>query len=161
MWVFQDRRRGGELRSELVLSWEVDTSAFSDDFTPEEVDAVELWHLWRKRYGDVEHKLLGAGWLSILWSVEDGESNWGVFAPFSNQDLNVKEEDFLARYTWPRNADTGEDLRWTDLVVEDKHWTPGRGNKGGFIQEATGWKPGLLQPYVHIPSIARAAGLEL
>lgn len=159
MWVFEDRRDGTEVRSNLGLSWEVDLSAYSDDFDPAEIDAVELWSEWRRIYRDYAHPVLGEGWFSILWSVEDGESHWSEFAPFANHDLMTEGIGFFDRFTWPRDADTDEPLRWTELPVFDRRWSPGHADRGGFVQEATGWKPGLLQPYVHIPSLAKAAGL--
>jgi len=39
------------------------------------------------------------------------------------------------------------------LPVQDKLWRPGQAGKGGFIQEATGWKPAILQPFVYLQSL--------
>jgi len=41
------------------------------------------------------------------------------------------------------------------------HWNARRGDKGGFIQEATGWKPSILQPFVSVETLAEASGGRL
>jgi len=74
----------------------------------------------------------------------------------------------MATYSWPRtssrsargpvNAKTGEPLNWFALPVVDKRWNTRRADKGGFIQEHTGWKPSVLQPYVYLPSLMEARG---
>ncbi len=38
--------------------------------------------------------------------------------------------------------------------------TPDHADKGGFIQEATGWKPSPLQPFVNVETLAAACGLR-
>ena len=54
------------------------------------------------------------------------------------------------------NSVTGEELNWLTLPVVDKLWNRKRADKGGFIQEATGWKPAIFQPYVYLPSLMSA-----
>ena len=65
-------------------------------------------------------------------------------------------KDFLSFFTWPEDAETGKPLNWLELPVVDKLWRPNRADKGGFIQEATSWKPSILQPYVYLSSLERA-----
>lgn len=65
-------------------------------------------------------------------------------------------EDFLSFFEWPVHPATGERLNWLTLPVVNKRWTRRRATKGGFIQQAAGWKPRILQPYVYIPSLASA-----
>lgn len=62
-------------------------------------------------------------------------------------------DDFLTFYSWPVNARSGDPLNWLTLPVVDKAWNSKRAGKGGFIQEATGWKPAILQPFVFLPSL--------
>ena len=57
---------------------------------------------------------------------------------------------------WPVDAETGDELDWLALPVVDKLWNSKRGDKGGFIQEATGWKPSILQPHVFLPALIDA-----
>jgi hypothetical protein len=162
MWYFVHKGSGGtEWRGELGLDWEVNTTAYSDDFTPDETDAYELWDLWMREYGRTyEHKQLGKGWIPIYWSVKGlGALRIHEQAPFANEFLDEETENFLTHFTWPKNEDTGTDLRWTTLPVVDKQWLPGHADKGGFVQEATGWKPGALQPVVYLPNLSKAARL--
>ena len=65
-------------------------------------------------------------------------------------------EEFLVHFTWPVNSVSGERLSWLDLPLVDKLWNSQRGDKGGFIQQATGWKPSILQPYVYLPALTSA-----
>ena len=80
--------------------------------------------------------------------------------PFQfNHTLDLPDENFLSFYGWPAHSATGEQLNWLTLPVLDKRWNAKRADKGGFIQEATGWKPSILQPFVYLPGLAKASGL--
>ena len=57
-----------------------------------------------------------------------------------------------------RPGGNGERLNWLLLPVEDKLWNAKQANKGGFIQEATGWKPSILQPFVYLPALLKGTG---
>ncbi|MBC2868546.1 hypothetical protein H1R13_27335 [Streptomyces mexicanus] len=57
------------------------------------------------------------------------------------------------------HAETGERVNWMRLPVMDRGWNGTTADKGGFIQEATGWKPSPLQPTMDFIQIGRAAGL--
>jgi len=151
MWSFQDRRQGREIRAELELHWEVMGDPISDDYTPDEADARELWRLWLDPYGRGEHDARpGPGWVQIYWTVqataEDLRTSENAPHAYAEEPPG---EDFLTHFTWPRDDQTGEDLRWPALPVCDKFWNDERADKGGFIQEATGWKPGAYQPLAH------------
>ncbi|NER28870.1 MAG: hypothetical protein F6J89_14840 [Symploca sp. SIO1C4] len=61
--------------------------------------------------------------------------------------------DFLNYFTSPVHFKTGEPLNWLSLPVVDKLWNNQRADKGGFIQEATGWKPSILQPFVYLRAL--------
>ncbi|MQS05680.1 hypothetical protein FNX48_000345 [Streptomyces sp. IF17] len=54
---------------------------------------------------------------------------------------------------------TGEPVNWLRLPVVDRSWNAKASQKGGFVQEASGWKPSALQPTMNVVEIARAAGL--
>ena len=68
------------------------------------------------------------------------------------------DEDFLTFFSWPMHAVTGQPLNWHSLPVVDQYWNASRADKGGFVQEATGWKPGILQPHVYLPTLIDACG---
>ena len=73
----------------------------------------------------------------------------------ASETIEPDPEDFLSYYSWPVNSKTGERLNWLTLPVIDKRWVGKHGEKGGFIQEATGWKPAVLQPFVYLPSLLK------
>jgi hypothetical protein len=159
-WRFKSLESGVEFEMPLSLYWEINGDPITDDYTPEEISARELWDLWVERYG--------SNVMPIMWMVH-GDAK-AEFAPPSLQpqlrdllsrDLKSdSEEGFLAYYPWPVDSATGEHLRWSSLPVEDKLWRPGNATKGGFIQEATGWKPSPLQSHADIKILAMAAGLK-
>ena len=47
-------------------------------------------------------------------------------------------------------------LNWLEIPVRDKLWNPQRADKRGFIQQATSWKPSILQPYLDLPALTSA-----
>jgi hypothetical protein len=153
-------RRGGYVRPAvpLHLSWELECDPISDDYYQYEISAYGLWCKWISQYvvprlaAPTDHPPRHVG---IYWSVV-GDSMYEA-APF--QALPWLSEDFLTYFQWPTNAATGKRLRWADLPVDDKLWRPGRVDKGGFIQELTGWKPSPLQPSVDIDQLAAMSGL--
>ncbi|MFG3702407.1 hypothetical protein ACGF5C_31670 [Micromonospora sp. NPDC047620] len=162
IWTFRSRASGYRKEEPLRLYWELHCDPISDDWLPDEISAEELWRLWITRYPRDEQAeaQFGTGAMRIWWFV-DGHS---VFegAPFQHPGASRQgADDFLAHYTVPINVNTGEHIQWTRLPVVDKLWQPGRADKGGFIQEATGWKPSPLQPYVDVRQLARAARLAL
>jgi hypothetical protein len=165
MWYFVHTKSGTEWRGELALYWELEGSAVSDDYSPEDTDAYELWQIWRRHYpNDYEHTKLGKGWIPIYWAVTGvGDLKTFERAPFANEfltdALGKESENFLTHFTWPEQEETRELLRWTTVPVVDKHWRRGQADKGGFVQEATGWKPGPLQPVIYLPNLAKAARL--
>ena len=138
----------------LVAYWEVEGDPISDDYTPDEITAVKLLDLWAKKYG----KKYEDGLIPINWSIRAKE---GVFEsmPFAFdhfQNRQQPQEHFLTFYSWPKSAATDQPLNWLKLPVVDKRWNKKRADKGGFIQEVTGWKPGILQPFVYLPALLNA-----
>jgi len=144
-----------------VLYWEANLDPISDDYTTDEIGAGELFDRWRGRLtdGDGWSQRLGEPWVDVWWSVTTPEIA-GTYerAPFESHgyDWLVGADHFLTHFTWPMNADTGEPLNWLRLPVLDKLWRPGQGDKGGFIEEATGWKPSALQSYVNVETLVQA-----
>ncbi len=155
-WRYRRRRGGTEVVSALELWWELDFDAITDDYTPEEIGAVELWHTWVSQIRDRSSydSQLGVPWVPIWWFVQDAEARLFERAPFARPS----HEDFLSHFTGPVAADSGEAINWLRLPVVDRLWRPGRADKGGFIQEASGWKPHALQRAVEL-TLFEAAGL--
>lgn len=155
---------GGRPRVQpLRLYYEIPNDPISDDYTPDDVDAAELFERWRcTGITDREAEyLFGPGALRIHWYIEGP----GVFerAPFPILFPREKAPHFLDRFTFPYDAATNPVtvVDWYDLPVVEKAWRSGLLPdgvvlKGGFIQEATGWKPRPLAPFVNVRNLDRA-----
>lgn len=163
-WKFSSKRSGYEKNERLALHWEPDGSAMSDDYLPDEADARELWRKWVDRYGDSyhqEHPAVYAAWnVPIYWFV--ASVGGGTFEGAPHQAIPSEflfGEDFLTHFTHPVHGSTGEPVNWMRLPVLDRGWNAKQADKGGFIQEATGWKPSPLQPVMDVRQVAQAAGV--
>ena len=149
-WWVQFRGRDKRWECSLSAYWEVAGDPISDNYTPDEISAPDLLALWAKRYRR-EHK---GGLVPIHWFVQSDAGQFETM-PFAYNHFGGKYqlEDFLHFYRWPVHAVSGQPLNWLSLPVVDKLWNEQGGDKGGFIQEATGWKPSILQPFVYLPSL--------
>jgi len=149
-WKVTSKRTASERELPLVAFWEVDGDPVSDDYTPDEISAEALFGRWVKLVeGQYPDDLVPIHW--FVYSPQGG-----LFERMPFQFQHVKEppaEDFLTNYLWPVHPKSGERLNWLTLPVADKLWQKGRADKGGFIQQATGWKPSVLQPTVYLPSL--------
>jgi hypothetical protein len=140
-YTYSNKHTGHEFREQLVLTYEIGGSPISDYYSPDETDAEELFNVWAARYGETED-----GFQRIAWYVTTpGFSRVLEFAPYDP----IFESSFLTDFTWPVDDD-GQPLNWMTLPVQDLHWRIGQADKGGFIQEATGWKPGAMQDRVYM-----------
>ena len=153
-WEFRNIRRDYPAkRARLTAVWELYVDPMSDDYTPDDIDAQELFLLWAKRvkadYPD--------GLIPIYWSVHAPQDGIYETMPFQHQFPDI--ENFLTFFTWPTNPVTRDRLNWLTLPVVDKLWNSRRADKGGFIQEATGWKPSILQPHAYLPALVSAMNL--
>lgn len=150
LWNYRNKPSGEQRGpTTLALSWEVVGDPITDDYTPAEASADELWARWVRKYPDPVKP--------VYWSVISPRGE-GVaeFAPFLGDGDG---EDFLTVYTWPLHATSGERVRWAALPVLDKLWDAKHSDKGGFIQSATGWKPAPFQTTVDTALLAKASGL--
>ena len=156
-YEFKTRENGYEWNTPLTLIWEVNGSPMSDDYLPDEIEAVDLLRKWADRYEETD------GWVSIAWFVESVDLTSGVLegAPFQSHRYPEfpDMDNFLTVFTWPVDSSNGEPLNWFDLPIEDGAWNERKSTKGGFIQEATGWKPAHFQDRVHVPTLFAAARL--
>lgn len=137
----------------LKVYWELDDSSISDDYTPDEISPKKLFNKWvslvREKYpNDLIH---------IMWFVEvKGNRGSGFeFMPFQYIPPNLKHKptNYLDHWSHPIDCETDKPLNWLSLPVPDRLWNSKSYDKGGFIQQATGWKPSILQPYVYLPSL--------
>ena len=124
----------------------------TSDYSPNEIDARELFYIWKKQ---VERKYDG-NLIPISWYVKRGERGKPEYMPFQYEHFKgLARKNFLSFFTEPINVATGEKLNWLTIPVIDKLWSAENGGqKGGFIQEATGWKPSALQPFVYLPALS-------
>lgn len=147
-WTFTHRYSPGPTPSyqaqPIELWWWLDGDSITDDYTADEISADKLFYDWLQR-----PSIKDAEDLNIAWMVHPVSEE----IPFIGA-----EEDFLSFYTWPRHSETEEQLKWTQLPVRDKAWNVERGDKGGFIQEHTGWKPSPFQRTLHLPTLLKAIG---
>ena len=149
IWTVKSLRSDYEWEGELLAYWEVNYDPISDDHTPQEISAEELFNLWVDKVKEKYPNEL----IPILWCV--ASKGKFEFMPFQFQSYELGQ-DFLTHFTWPISKETSEHLNWLALPVVDKLWNDKRADKGGFIQEFTGWKPGILQPYVYLPSLLQS-----
>lgn len=141
----------------LEYVWELDGSSISDNYcsdpdcedyaSPDQL--LRIWLEWRKKRGENNSVA------DVYWGVHGSRGTF-EHAPFATGPSAEWEEDFLTGYTWPVRVDTGERVRWPGLPVADSLWRGDHGSpaaqmdKGGFIQELTGWKPSPLVPQVNL-----------
>lgn len=142
----------------LSLSWSVYNDAISQNYTFEEASTTALWGSWItaidwQRVADTYR--LSPGVLPISWLVDPVTELLPTFT-----ELDETEANFLTYYSWPTHDETDERVQWSRLPVNDKVWNADVWMRGGFIQEATGWKPSPLQRSVDIPVLAKASGLR-
>lgn len=153
IWKAKSRCTNYEWESKLGAYWEVDYDPISDDYTPEEISADELFGLWVRKVSET----YSDGLIPVLWYVTGYDKRIFEFMPFQFNEFDTNRySDFLDYFTWPINKETGDRLNWLALPVVDKLWNSNRGDKGGFIQEVTHWKPGILQPYVYLGSLLQS-----
>jgi len=155
-WKFEGRRSGEKWSVTLRAYWEVVLDPLSDDFRPDTMSASSLMKLW---LGRIEGRKFPNGLIPIYWYVDSPGSDVFESMPFQYQHyLGQTREDFLSFFTWPTKMDTEERLNWLELPVVDKSWNSDCADKGGFIQEATGWRPAILQPFVYLDSLTNTLG---
>lgn len=149
-WKVRIKSSGETWEGPINAYWEVAHDPISDNYTPDDIAAVELLRQWTNTVGE----RYPDGLIPIFWFAASEEAAKFEGFPFAlNHHAELNEDDFLTYYRWPDHAVTGEPLNWLTVPVIDKLWRKGRADKGGFIQEATGWKPAILQPYVYLPSL--------
>jgi hypothetical protein len=108
-WRVESRARDDKWEGELIAYWEVDLDPMSDDYTPEEMPALDLLGRWVSAVRKVSTSEL----IPIYWFVESPGQRKLERMPFQYNHLktiDVAPEDFLTFYSWPTNASTGKPL---------------------------------------------------
>lgn len=163
-WTFRSKVSGYENTQRLVLHWEPSGSPMSDDYLPSEASASELWEKWASEYCDQAHQqrpdVYAPGQVPVYWFVTSVEGGTWEAAPHQNLPADFPLfEDFLTHFTHPTREGRAEPINWNRVPVRDLAWNGRQADKGGFIQEATGWKPAPLQPFMDVRQVANAAGV--
>lgn len=152
VWRMRSRGASPEQQGILTADWEVHLDPMSDEHSPDEIDARSLLRRWADRVRGLHRDEL----IPISWWVVCRDQGTYERMPFQVRrgpsDVEPPD-DFLSFFTWPVNSRTGQPINWLTLPVLDKRWNGRRADKGGFIQEATGWKPSVLQPSVYLPAL--------
>lgn len=134
------------------LRWEVSCDPISDDWLPEEISAGELFMRWLA-YVENRGHVDAMGYVPIYWSVNGP----GIFEAALPDPKYPDMGHYAKFYLPPICVATGRHVDILDLPVEDKLWRMGCADKGGFIQELTGWKPAPLQDSVSLAMLKRLA----
>lgn len=161
-WRFQYLRKPSvEHVTELVLYAEPLGCWITDDYLPDEITPRQLWDKWVANpdiYLDEEQTQVHINW-SVTTPTVLGTFEAAPFRVDHPRFADSLSEDFLTFFSWPVNTRTGERINWLRLPVLDRGWKGDVADKGGFIQELLGWKPGPLQPYMNPRQLAQAAGI--
>ncbi|MBS1694513.1 MAG: hypothetical protein JST91_20040 [Actinobacteria bacterium] len=137
----------------LWWGWEADCDPISDEYTPDEISAYDLFQEWDKYLQ--KRGVIVSGLVTISWFVRG--SGFIEGAPAFGEYGADNPSRYDASFDPPTSTADGSPIDWNRIPVADKLWRPGRGDKGGFIQEATGWKPSVLQPTVPIGFLRHCA----
>lgn len=159
IWKFLNRQSGKALEALIEAHWEVSLDPISDDYTPDEIHAHDLFELWVEK---VKRKY-PEGLIPIVWFVDVKGKDIATleWMPFQFEHSPSRpSQSFLTYFTQPVDAVTNKPLNWLTLPVADKFWSSKGAKKGGFIQQATGWKPSVLQPYIYLPSLKESLLLK-
>ncbi|MFJ3601116.1 hypothetical protein ACIPRU_32135 [Streptomyces sp. NPDC090126] len=187
-WTFTYKETGFTQTQELAFVYDASGSTlFTDEADPSENTAEELWAAWAASCADDLHQewpdRYRPGEVHLNWGVTCPDENTiSEHAPHAHRHpgpdpanmtpsereahrllyggvANDFHEDFLTHFTLPVHSVTGETLNWLRLPVLDREWSQAAASRGGFIQQATGWKPSPLQPTMDVRQIGAAAGL--
>lgn len=160
-WTFTAKDGGHTQTQELALTYLPGGTEFTDDYLPDEVTSEALWRMWTTKIAGLYHEKhpdqFHPGEVPIYWTVIHAHKN-GIYETAPH--IPDHPQNFLTYYTHPVHAVTGERLNWLRLPVEDRWWNATDAHRGGFVQQATGWKPSALQPTMNFRQLDAAAGLN-
>ena len=131
------------LTGQFLARYEVSHADTLLDFEPE-LDAGDAFDRWAKKV--LENN--SSGLVKLDWLVEMPEQD---FKPeFFPGQYEQEGSDFLTYFSNPINEQTGQLLDWGTVPVKKLRWNKKQKDAGGFIEEATGWKPSLLQSHIDV-----------
>ena len=148
------RRNGtGSWTGELSLYWEPNGAPISGGYTPHEISAEDLFHIWQREYVPQN------GIVPIYWSVV-GDC-FTEAAPVGNtgRRSDIGGPNYYTDYHHPFDA-SGQVISWLDLPVQDQHWNERDWGGAGFIQELTGWKPSPFQQHMDVHVVLQAWSIQ-
>ncbi|MDY7101203.1 MAG: hypothetical protein S0880_08450 [Actinomycetota bacterium] len=152
-WTIRDLEWGMVLQNRrLRLDWELrDATYFSENWVPAEIDAAGLLRLWAARVGRDGDVLTIVWWVVMerRFGRQLVVDRWPVRRP----PAVLGRPSFSDVFSVPVSERTGDVVDWHRVPVLDKRWVRDRVDPGGFIQEATGWKPTALQPSVRLTTL--------
>lgn len=156
-WTIRDLEWGMVLQNRrLSLDWELrDAGHFSENWVPSEVDAAGLLRLWAAHAGR-DGDLLTISWWVVMerrFGRQREIDRWPVATPAAV----LGRSSFSDIFSTPLSERTGDVVEWDRIAVVDKSWVRGRTDPGGFVQEATGWKPAPLQRSVRLGALLALA----
>ena len=157
--TFTSRINGHTKSGSLIAYYYVNYESITDDYDLDEISAFDLYKRWRalaeKRNEDT---------IEISWTVAGcgtfdphplAQHHWTRIEPYNKTWVDI--------YTDPWRTD-GEPFRWLDLPIVYKRWNaqyPQARDKGGFIEELTGWRPAPLQPFLNLRQIDALVGMSV
>ncbi|OAN29120.1 hypothetical protein A4X17_05970 [Plantibacter sp. H53] len=155
-WLITTTKYAVQKEVRLGLHWWADGDSVSDDYTSDD-SPEEILGVWLAQLSD---DVVHISWSVQVWESDD-DRHWSTEpAPrFSQGNFGRNGADsFETHYRPPQNLSSDEPINWNRLPVVDKLWTE-RGDKGGFLQEVTGWKPSPFQTHVDTRLVLAAAGM--
>lgn len=160
MWNVVNRDKTFSRETTLWLEYEVAGSIVGDEYDLAEYPADLMLEEYVRQVDSgklQDANGLPEGHRHITWSIH-GSNLGGELAPFQPDRWSdmPEHEDFLTFFQWPKSAVDGVKLNFLQLPVRDMAWNKQQRDRGGFIQEATGWKPAAFQPTLWLPGLFSA-----
>ncbi len=142
------RETGQPYSTSLEAVWSIDFSEeVAQRYPPGQLSIETLFKLWFQE----AHHYFFYDWVWIDWFIRCPEVGIIEPAPFqSRYQHHPGKPSFLTKFTYPYDLDTHDRLQWSKVPVAPLMWTPEQWDSSGFIQQATQWRPGLLQPTVDL-----------
>ena len=152
---------GNERRGQLQLVYEVMGDPISDDYNARWESAEYVFNQWVDWYDRIwsREKVKGSAryprqCVPISWFVVGCAVFEAAQPTYLSLDGDHRCEWFGDFYTRPYSLRTGAPIKsMKEIPVEQKRWSPGLSHKGGFITEATGWRPFPLQRWVDLEQL--------
>lgn len=149
-WTYMTRS-GYRRQEDMFLYPELECSSMVDDYYDQSGDVqFEEWVRYLVRHYP---ELLRDDAVPIYWTVLPACESAPPFIK-GHYDGMISDDNrhFLAHFTWPTNAVTGDRLDWFSLPVVNDRFPE--------FAEALAWTPSPFQPYCPLRSILIARGMS-